>query len=106
MATLSLHHFNGTDGDTSTTDSSSTPGYSLTFSGATTPELDDGFIKFGSTSLQLASGGNNRVYYNSFSVPTGDWTWEFFVRPVGGTSSGYVMSYRDGVGGQGLQQQP
>ncbi len=74
-----LFHFNGTDGSTTFTDSSSSP-HTLTAAG--NAQLDTAQSKFGSASLLLDGTGDSIFEAGSadYALGTGDFTFDFWVR--------------------------
>jgi hypothetical protein len=75
---VALLHFEGSEGDTSTNDSSS---YSKSIGFTNSPSISTAQYRFGSSSLALSGATNQRITVNSSAViGANDFTIEFFVR--------------------------
>lgn len=77
---IALLHLDGADGSTTITESSGTNPSWAAYDGAA---LDDGIKKFGSASLDLASGQVRTGFASEFNLGSGDYTMEMWIRPTG-----------------------
>ena len=84
--------FDGSDGDTSTTDYGS-EGTTWSFIGSAV--LDDSQKKFGATSIYFASANSDYISAtdndDAFNVGSGEWCYEAWVRRGGGTGTRQVI---------------
>ena len=89
LSIIALLHFDGSDGQTTTIDSSSY-GNDVTFFGAA--ELTNNEAKFGATSFNgdLTNDDYAEIAYDpAMEMGTGDWTIEFWAYPVGSAIGGH-----------------
>jgi hypothetical protein len=95
---LLLCHFDGTDGATTTTDSSSS-GHAITLAGDA--QLDTAEKQYGTASLLLDGTGDyaSIPYSADFAFGAGDYTVEFWIRCASVSGDAYPLTVNDGAGG-------
>lgn len=102
-----LMHGNGTNGATSTVDSSSFA-RAISAAGTTLPTLSSTQAKFGATSMAFTGSGNSAftaALSGDFNFGTGDFTVELWVYNTSLSTSPYYIAYRDGSFGWYLTNQ-
>jgi len=86
-----LLHFNGTNGDTTTTDDATNPRTAKTITARGNAQVSTAQSKFGGASM-LSDGAGDCLQVSSnadFGYSTGDFTIEFFIRPTTNLTSTY-----------------